>query len=229
VEEIRRRGFEVNVHDWNHDGHLFSDREVFLARAAKINEFAARYGIGGFRSGALYRNVEWYDDFAFAYDMSVPNVGHLDPQPGGCCTVMPYFIGEILELPVTMIQDYSLWHVLEDYSLDIWKRQLSLILEGYGMASFIVHPDYVTEERSRSTYTALLKYLSDLRSEQNVWIALPGEVNRWWRDRSQMKLVQNGSAWQIEGPGRNRACVAYAVLDGERLAYRLEQRTAHSL
>jgi hypothetical protein len=26
----------------------------------------------------------------FAYDMSIPNVAHLDPQRGGCCTIMPF-------------------------------------------------------------------------------------------------------------------------------------------
>ena len=47
----------------------------------------------------MYRNQEWYDVFEFSYDMSVPNVAHLEPMRGGCCTVMPYFIGKIVELP----------------------------------------------------------------------------------------------------------------------------------
>src|SRR5207247_4027034 len=33
VNEIRRRGFELNIHDFNHDGHLFGDRREFLCRA----------------------------------------------------------------------------------------------------------------------------------------------------------------------------------------------------
>ena len=37
----------------------------------------------------MYRNQDWYDVFEFSYDMSVPNVAHLDPMRGGCCTVMP--------------------------------------------------------------------------------------------------------------------------------------------
>jgi hypothetical protein len=153
--------------------------------------------------------------------MSVPNVGHLDPQSGGCCTVMPYFIGKILEIPVTTTQDYSLFHILEDYSIDLWKHQISLILEGHGLASFIVHPDYVIEDRARATYSELLAYLSQLQSEQNVWTTLPGEVNRWWRERSQMKLVQYGGEWRIEGPGSERARIAYAVSDGQGLVYSL--------
>src|SRR5581483_1528358 len=93
---IRSRGFEVNVHDLKHDGHLYKSRDQFQKNAVKINHVAAEFQSTGFRAGVLYRNQEWYDAFRFSYDMSVPNVGHLDPQPGGCCTVMPYFIGDIL-------------------------------------------------------------------------------------------------------------------------------------
>ncbi|MFL4245770.1 hypothetical protein, partial [Escherichia coli] len=82
----------------------------FLERAKEINRYAREFQCGGFRSGAMYREQQWYDAFEFSYDMSVPNVAHLEPQRGGCCTVMPYFIGKILELPLTTIQDYSLFH-----------------------------------------------------------------------------------------------------------------------
>ena len=119
--------------------------------------------------------------------------------------MMPYFIGKILEIPVTATQDYSFFHILDDYCIDLWKHQISLILEVHGLASFIVHPDYIIEDRARATYFGLLEYLSRLRSEQNVWTALPGEVNRWWRERSQMKLVQYGGEWRIEAPGSERA------------------------
>ncbi|MEO7143041.1 MAG: hypothetical protein ABI165_06000 [Bryobacteraceae bacterium] len=227
LKEIRCRGFEVNVHDWNHDGFLFKDRDTFLTRAAKINQFAAECGAEGFRSAVLWRNIDWYEAFKFSYDMSVPNVAHLDPQPGGCCTTMPYFIGRILEIPLTTTQDYSLFHILGDYSIDLWKRQVGLILEGNGLASFNVHPDYIRDSRAQGTYTELLAYLSRLSSEQDVWMARPQQVNRWWRDRDQMRLVPDGCGWRIEGPGSERACIAYAVLDGDRLRYSLPDFDFH--
>ncbi len=40
----------------------------------------------------MYREQRWFDAFEFSYDMSVPNAAHLEPQRGGCCTVMPYFL-----------------------------------------------------------------------------------------------------------------------------------------
>jgi len=219
IETIRSRGFEVNVHDLNHDGRLFANETEFINRARRINQYGRAFGAHGFRSGALYRNLAWYRALEFSYDMSVPNAAHLDPQHGGCCTVMPYFIGKILELPVTTTQDYSLFYILNQCSIDLWKAQIAQILEKHGLASFIVHPDYILEPRKRNIYKSLLTYLVDLRSKGKIWIALPQEVNQWWRARSQMKLVRQGNNWVIEGPEKDKALVAYAVLDGGRLAY----------
>lgn len=221
IGEIRARGFEVNVHDWNHDGRLFSARKRFEKRAAKINAFASRYSIDGFRSGALYRNTDWYDSFALAFDMSVPNCGHLDPQPGGCCTLMPYFVGKLLEIPVTTVQDYSLFHILGDYSTRLWRRQLHEIVSHNGLASFIVHPDYIIEKRARSVYMELLGILAKLSAESDVWLAKPGEVNRWWRERSRMRLENHEGEWRIVGAGSERARIAYAELHDHGLHYRL--------
>jgi hypothetical protein len=222
LDNVRNRGFEVNVHDLNHDGSLFLEKKEFLRRAARINSYLTEFGTEGFRAGAMYRNQDWYDAFNFSYDMSVPNVAHLEPQRGGCCTVMPYFIGKILELPLTTIQDYSLFHILDDYSINLWKQQIDLIMNRNGLISFIIHPDYVIEKRARDVYSDLLGHLAKLRDEQKVWIALPMEVNRWWRSRNEMKLVPVGDSWRIEGPDSGRARIAYASLDGDRLKYTLE-------
>lgn len=221
LDEFRRRGFEINVHDLNHDGHLFSDWDQFLCRAERINRYGRAYEAAGFRSAVLYRKLDWYGALDFSYDMSVPSIGHLEAQRGGCCSIMPFFIGEILELPVTTTQDYSLFHVLNQYSTDLWKRQIAGIMEKHGLASFIVHPDYLMEPRARDTYKSLLVYLANLRSEGKIWIALPREVNQWWRARSQMKLLYRENNWVIEGPEAHKARIAYAILDGDRLAYEL--------
>ena len=229
VDNVRRRGFEVNVHDLNHDGSLFLEKAEFLRRAARINTYVTEFGTEGFRAGAMYRNQDWYEAFNFSYDMSVPNVAHLEPQRGGCCTVMPYFIGKILELPLTTIQDYSLFHILGDYSIDLWKQQIDLISKRNGLISFIIHPDYMIEKRARGVYTELLRHLAKLRQEQKIWLALPGQVNRWWRNRHQMKLVSTGGGWKIEGPDSDRARIAYASLDGDRLAFKLEDGAPHQV
>lgn len=222
LHEIRSRGFEINLHDLNHDGHLFGDREEFKRRAQRINEWARKLGARGFRSGQLYRQPDWYEALDMAYDMSIPNTAHLEVQRGGCCTVMPYFIGEIVELPLTTAQDYSLFHILGDFSPEVWKSQMEAIVDAHGLASFIVHPDYLGERRAREAYDDLLGRLAGLRNAGRCWVALPGEVERWWRERSKMMLVPEGREWRIEGQGKERARIAYAELRDDELVYRIE-------
>lgn len=219
LDSIHGRGHEVAVHDLNHDGHLYDNRAQFLERVAKINEYGRKFGARGFRAGVLYRNQDWFDQFEFDYEESVPNVAHLDPQRGGCCTVMPYFIGNLLEIPVTDIQDYSLFNILNEYSIDIWKRQTAMILARHGLMSFIVHPDYIIEARARATFEALLDHLAHLRETENVWTALPREINAWWRQRAAMTLVSTGDGWRIEGAGAERARIAWATEVDGRLSY----------
>jgi hypothetical protein len=222
LENFSKCGCEISVHDLNHDGFLFQDRREFLRRAELINQYGKTFRTRGFRSGQMYRNQSWYDALDFSYDMSVLNVAHLEPQRGGCCTVMPFFIGKILELPLTTVQDYSLFHVLDDYSIDLWRQQIDLIRAQHGLISFITHPDYLVEARARSVYLDLLRHLSRLRDEEQLWMALPSEVDRWWRDRHQMRLVQHRDGWQIEGPGKERARIAHASLRDDRLVYTME-------
>lgn len=221
VRDIRSRGFEFNVHDLNHDGHLYREWAEFVRRAAGINDYVHRYNARGFRAGAMYRKQEWYDAFEFSYDMSVPNVAHLEPMRGGCCTVMPYFIGKIVELPLTAVEDYSLFHILNDYSTNLWKRQLALISERNGLMSFLAHPDYLIERRARRVYESLIDYLRQMIACEKIWAALPGDVDRWWRERSKLRLVPRGDKWEIVGLGKERARLAYAVLNGGRLEYEL--------
>ena len=221
LSTICERGFEANVHDLNHDGKLYNNRNQFLERAARINLYAKLYGAQGFRSAVMYRNIDWYDALDLSYDMSIPNVAHMDPQQGGCCTVLPFFIGRVLELPVTTTQDYTLFHIFNDYSIKLWQRQIKLILEKHGLISFIIHPDYIIEQAARRVYVELLLHLNAMRSRVETWIARPGDVNIWWRERSMMHLVRRGDSWCIVGEGSNRARVAYAVLENDALFYEI--------
>jgi hypothetical protein len=224
LETIRDRGFEVNVQGLDHEGNLFGDRKAFLDSARKINHYAEQFGSRGFRSPVLYRNIDWFQDLSFSYDMSVPNVARLEAQRGGCCTVMPYYLpGGMVELPLTTTEDYSLFHILKDYSTTLWKQQMRVIMEGHGLISFIVHPDYVIPKAAQDVYKALLEEVCRLQSD-GVWVTLPREVDSWWRARSEMQLVQDGPGWRIEGTGSERATLAYACLDGDRLVYEIDSQ-----
>jgi peptidoglycan/xylan/chitin deacetylase (PgdA/CDA1 family) len=222
LDSIRTRGFEINLHGLRHDGRLFWNLEEFLRRAKKINQYAKEFGALGFRSPVMYRNIDWMQHLSFSYDMSIPNVAHLDPQRGGCCTIMPYFLPNgMVELPLTTIQDYSLFNVLEEYSITLWKAQSNIIMNSHGLISFIIHPDYIVQPHAQDVYKALLDYLNHLRSDHHVWIPLPREVDRWWRERNAMQLVADSTGWRIEGVGSDRARVAYARLEGNQVVYEM--------
>jgi hypothetical protein len=222
IRQIRNRGFEFNIHDLNHDGQLYQKRDEFLRRAERINHYCRKFKAHGFRAGSMYRIADWFDAFEFSYDMSVPNVAHLEPRRGGCCTVMPYFIGKIVELPLTTVQDYSLFYILKDYSIDFWKSQIDRIREYNGLISFIAHPDYLIEKSNRIVFESLLEYLQTIIASSGIWAPLPGEVDMWWRARNEMKIVSRGNKLEIEGPQKERARLAYAVFDGDRLTYEME-------
>lgn len=222
LDEIRGRGFELNVHDLNHDGHLFENRALFLERAGKINDYSKKWGTEGFRSGGMYRNAEWTDAFDFSYDMSFPSSAHLEPQWGGSCSVMPYFLGGLVELPLTTTQDYSLFHILGQYSLDLWKAEMDSITASHGLTSFIVHPDYVVEDRARRVYEKLLAFLTEECSARKLWQPLPREAARWWRERREMRVVRSGDSWKVTGAGSERARLAFAQIEDGHLVYQVE-------
>jgi glycosyltransferase involved in cell wall biosynthesis len=219
LQQFRDRQFDICVHDLNHDGYLYREYSEFKRRAKLINNYCREFGAKGFRSGVLYRNLRWYGEFDFAYDMSVPNVGHLDPQGGGCCTVMPYYVGDVLEIPVTLTQDYSLFHILHQYSIDLWKQQIRTIADGHGLISAIIHPDYVIESEQQQLFRSLLDFARQQCSARDIWATVPSAINSWWRQRSAMNLVQGPEGWQISGEGSEKARVAYACLSGSSLVY----------
>jgi hypothetical protein len=70
--------------------------------------------------------------------------------------------------------------------------------------------------------------LFSLRDEKNVWIPTSSEVNRWWRQRREMKLVRQGDGWKIEGDGSERARIAYASERDGQLVYSLTSTSTQS-
>jgi hypothetical protein len=132
---------------------------------------------------------------------------------------MPYFIGNTIELPLTTTQDYMLFYLLRQRSIDLWKQQIGMIVEKSGLISFIVHPDYIMEGQRRLLYRDLLTYLQELRTTTPLWFALPREIDEWWRLRNKMTLVADGDSWQIHGEGSDRAVVAYATMMDGKFSY----------
>ncbi|MDR3763333.1 MAG: hypothetical protein P4M01_04485 [Acidobacteriota bacterium] len=222
LESIRQRGFEVNVHDLNHDGMLYRNEETFRQRVVEINRYGKEFRARGFRAGVMYRNQRWFHLLDFEYDMSVPSVAHLEPQRGGCCTNLPYFMDNLVELPLTTTQDYALFHLVNSRSMKIWETQIAALHQHHALISVLTHPDYLMEPWSRELYLRLLRHIAEFAKNDGMWLALPGAVNDWWRYRNGLKLKADGQGWRIEGDAEGRARIAYAILDGDGIRYSLE-------
>ena len=76
----------------------------------------------------------------------------------------------------------------------------------------------------REVYRQLLDYLLEVRADQDAWFALPGEVDQWWRNRRQMRIVTAGGRLRVAGPSSERAVVAYARLENGRVIYEVPDR-----
>src|SRR2546422_11473568 len=81
---------------------------------------------------------------------------------------------------------------------------------------------YIVSKPRLDVYRSLLAYLTRICAERRVWCALPGDVDAWWRERSQMKLEFRNGDWRIKGHGSERARVAFASLTDREIVYQVE-------
>ncbi len=184
VRELRDRGFELGVHGVYHDRSMFSARRAFEAQQPALREAIALLQAEGFRSPATYRVFEWLGELPVSYDCSLPHSDPFEPQPGGCCSVWPFFIGDVVELPYTLPQDHTVFTLLRHRSIDLWLAQLDRIERVHGLAQVPSHPDpgYLGDARNRTLYIELLDAIHE---RKRLWRALPREVAAWWRQRDE--------------------------------------------
>lgn len=182
LDDLRRRGFELGVHGVYHDRSMFADRGSFEAQVPVVREMAARVGAAGFRSPATHRVFDWLADLPVDYDCSMPHSDPFEPLPGGCCSLWPFFIGRVVELPYTLPQDHTLFTLLGHRSISLWRQQLERICRRHGLVQVVTHPDpgYMGDRRKRALY---VEFLDVLRERPALWRPLPREVAEWWRQR----------------------------------------------
>jgi peptidoglycan/xylan/chitin deacetylase (PgdA/CDA1 family) len=184
LRELRQRGFELGIHGVYHDRSMFSSRADFERQQPAVREMARKLGASGFRSPATHRVIEWLGELPVEYDCSVPHSDPFEPQPGGCCSLWPFFIGDVVELPHTLPQDHTLLTLLGHQTIELWQGQLDRIEELNGLIHVLTHPDpgYLANARNRELYAELVEVLRD---RAGLWRALPRDVARWWRRRAQ--------------------------------------------
>jgi len=207
--ELRRtltdQGFEVGVHGLYHDGKYWNSRKIFEERAVKINHFLKEWKAFGFRSPSMMRNLDWIHDLHIGYDASTFDTDPFEPQGDGARTIFPFSVRKgggdrgYIELPYTLPQDFTLFVLMREKNIDIWKLKLDWVAQKGGMALVIVHPDYMTfggkklriSEYPAHYYKELLHYIRT-RYEGRYWHVLPKEMARFWAARSSTTSSQQG-------------------------------------
>ena len=206
-DHIRAMGGEVGLHAIKHDGKLFESRASFEADLPAIHRYLREWDAVGFRSPATHRNAEWMPELGCLYDSSFPDTDPFEPQPGGCCSIFPFFLDDLVELPMTLVQDHTLFEILRADSIAHWTEKSDWIIGHHGLVNLNTHPDYLDTPRRLRLYEEFLEYLA---AQESGWHALPRDVAQWWRTRAGLRCVHAGGDAHVVGPGAERATVAWA-------------------
>ena len=95
-----------------HDGRDLESERMLRRRLPEMREWAERWHAVGFRSPATHRAWELMPRLGFDYDSSYPDTDPYEPVAGGCCSWLPFMNGELVELPITLPQDHTLYEIL---------------------------------------------------------------------------------------------------------------------
>ncbi len=209
VQELKDQGFEIGLHGLKHDGKLFLSRKIFSERMRTIHRYAREWGVEGFRSPSTLRNARWMTAMKFSYDSSFPDTDPFEPQPGGCCSVWPYFLGNMVELPLSLPQDHTLYEILRQNDIHAWQEKVEWIELHEGIAVLNVHPDYMIEDARLSLYR---DFLLHMKTRLGMWHVQPREAAGWWRDRQASALHSRNQRYCVDGPAADRATIVRSVL-----------------
>jgi hypothetical protein len=191
---LMQNDFEVGVHGLNHDGKYFKSRQLFQKRAVKINKYLKEWQAVGFRMPSMLHKLEWMHDLDIEYDASTFDTDPFEPQPDGMGTIFPFWVwGQnyqkgYVELPYTLPQDFTLYVLLREQNIEIWKQKLDWIASHGGMALVNTHPDYMNrdgnklgiEEFPMRYYEEFLEYACTKYTDK-YWHVLPRDMARYWK------------------------------------------------
>ena len=189
IEELKSRGFGIGVHGLKHDGKLFGSKDAFDKSAVKIDCYLKEWGTKGFTAPSMIRNHDWMQQLDLEYCISTFDTDPFEPQSEGAGTIFPFWVQNdpskigFLELPYTLPQDHLLFVILQEKTINIWKRKLDWVASRRGMALSNTHSDYMNfgdcpldrEEYPIEFYESYLNYVSD-RYKGRFYHALPSGV-----------------------------------------------------
>jgi glycosyltransferase involved in cell wall biosynthesis/peptidoglycan/xylan/chitin deacetylase (PgdA/CDA1 family) len=190
-ESMVGEGFEVGVHGLQHDGKLYASKEEFAGKAAQIRNFLREWKACGFRSPLMQHRLSWLHQLGVEYDASTFDTDPFEPEPDAVGTIFPFWVpgpnnSGFVELPYTLPQDFTLFVVLREPNIEIWKKKLDWVAACGGMALLNTHPDYMCfdgkpkkDEFPAAFYEEFLTYAKEKYADA-CWSTTPCEVSRYY-------------------------------------------------
>ena len=190
-QTVDGNGFEVGVHGLEHDGKLYDSKVKFASKAVRISQYVQSWNASGFRSPMMQHRLSWLHQLGVEYDASTFDTDPFEPEPDGVGTIFPFWVpgpngSGYVELPYTLPQDFTLFSVLRESNIDIWKQKLDWIAERGGMALLNTHPDYMCFEGEKardefpaSYYEDFLRYARE-KYDGSFWTGQPRDIARFY-------------------------------------------------
>ena len=186
IENLGNHG-EVGSHDTKHDGRLshLSKRKLTerLSEGKRSLESMTNHPVVGFRAPLLQHTSNLLlglGECGFKYDTSIPAWEPKHPwtmSPHGIGTLFPIRIEGINEIPVTLVQDHQLLHVLSltpKKAIAKWLSNMSVIKELGGFCVFLSHPEYGLLDTQGLPYYEEL--LNTIASDRELLVATPNRT-----------------------------------------------------
>ncbi len=141
----------------------------------------------------MHHNLGWLHALDIAYDASTFDTDPFEAQPDGMGTIFPFWVSDpvsasgYLELFYTLPQDFTLFVLMGEPDIGIWRQKVDWVAAQGGMVLVNTHPDYMWfhhHEQGLETYPSqfyaeLLGYIRE-RYEGQYWHVLPRELTQYW-------------------------------------------------
>ena len=129
------------------------------------------------------------------YDLSTYDPAPYEAKPVNRKTIFPFIVSSntdgraIVELPYTLPQDFTLFVLMREKNIALWKRKLDWVAEHGGMALINTHTDYMSfdgtklgpEEYPVQFYEEILNYIKS-KYDGQYWHVLPRDMARFCRE-----------------------------------------------
>jgi len=190
LKDVKSRGFGLGVHGLTHDGKLFLSYDIFRAKAARINRYFDLWGTKAFSSPSMHHRLEWMHLLDMETCTSTFDTDPIEPQPDAIGTIFPFMVKNdpekegFIEMPYTLPQDFTLFIILREKTINIWKKKADWVISKNGMLLFNSHPDYMdfTDGKSKRPqeypvgfYKDFIDYIKNTYKEK-FWAALPKDM-----------------------------------------------------